>query len=1828
MGKTLKKLLAVMLTIGMLASLFTAPISVNATPAGETYAAYDTITYSDLLDTGNNHLTASGKELTAQNNLFHYDATSASHSAIYKFRYVAGATVYFQMFPGAYRSGDPFAYRINNATTWEKRYSTGAGSVTVPTITEGTEIDIELARLLVATGDNAGKYYTYLKADGTLLFEAYIASDVPTGTDLDDSIQLNLNGSNSCTIKATPAVVEQEAADALYYYYDEIGYEDLLYGGNPLGEETSMGGKLFTYNATANTYSAILKLRWKAVAGSKFQISFDKKGATEAINYMFGAQLYTAGSEGKTNDSLRLRPGLDDANAWNELAENIVDGANYDIEFARLKVKNGENAGKYYVYFKLNDVMISESYVAANVVDSEGNYTSNPGSTACHLSNEIYFTFWGASGNKLCAIPEPETYDTYDVVTYYDLLSGGNPVTAERTSLSGNPKFAYNRTSPSYSVILKYRWTAGETAHFVFFFDAWGGSGYPFALAAKGPNYSSLGAAAGPNGAWHLVPNNASHIVQMSEPIAAGETHDIEHARLKVVTGPNAGKYYVYVKVDGELICGYYYDGDNGDGTYGSGSNIGTFTDNYLRFTGATADNYISETPNPDVYEEADEVWYTDLSYNGNPVSAEGSGSGKVYTYNKTATYNSAVLKLRWKNANPETQAQISFDRKGSENAINYMFGMQIYKPDSEHPNGRVWLRPGYGPSVDFTEPIQSGENYDLEFARIKIIGGRNVGKYYMYLKINDVLIAEDYVAANVVDSSGNYTSKPSDAACHLSNEMYITFWGGGGATLTNPAYTETYYDYDEVGYDDLSVGGSPVPSDKRAMTGGTTLTYNRTSDTGSAIFKYRWKVGDVAKFQMSFDEKAGAEHNNMEYMFGAWLSNPGDTYANGDMYLRPGYGSHVALASALTPGGKYDIEYGRLKVANGPNREKYYVYIKINDELIDSAYVAANVVDSEGYYTTNPGSVQCNVKSGEIFMAFWGSNGNEISSSLVDAYDTPDEVYYSDLLVGGTPVASERSGNAQTYTYTKTSDYGSAILKLRWKAANPETQFQISFDRKGSSDAINYMFGVQLYKADGEHPNGRVWLRPGYGPSVDFDSALVAGQNYDIEFARIKIILGPNKGKYYTYFKLNNVLLAEDYVAADVVDGSGNYTSNPGPTACSISNEIFITFWGGGGATITDPEDYAAYDEIGYGDLLYGGDPLPSRTLAVNNNKLIFTYNRTSSTYSTVLKYRWIAGDPAKFSLSFDTNGDDDVSYPFCAVAKYPNQSGYGATAGENGAWQIDPTQDSLMVNMSSPLTVGGAYDIEFGRLKVISGPRTGKYFVYLKVNGTLIQSRYYQVNSDGTYNSTQLSRNIVFSIYSSSGNLILPYGEEAILTHTGLVGDIDGGGVVNAIDFEEFRKALLERESYESPIEALDYNNDTYVNIKDYVSIKRQQLLSNSYVKSGGLKLGMQEHLLEDETKTAAYIADASATMGASVYRLSMPIHELYYVTTVNGVGIRTENMAKFKAQIAALKAQGINEILYVTDSYILPYGYANTSTNHNKTVPNPSNDMVNYMAWLTVNAEAFRALAAECPEIKYFEPYNEINLSDTRLEKPGCPWDATTITQANYRYTTAERAGIMADLCWYVTRAVRSVDIANQVTTPSISVGSDSIIESGFLNTFYTEIESGNYPRGSSVGDKRKDNYFTIVNIHAYPEYSAVSSTRQTNVNNTATLIGNNIYDVMQNHMDGGRVWLTETGVSIYATRTESNGADLITKFLNKINSDLTYIDTVIFYKIGDMSSSIATLESEENFGLFKSGDNAISSYKYKAKETAKAVYSYFHNNTTDYTALDNLRNRYVS
>lgn len=1604
----------------------------------EEYAAFDVIEYTDLLNYDTlEPLAEEGMQLVKTDYSFKYNesqAAASTHSMILKVRWTMETLNYFQIHLGSYGGSNNFAYRMNYAN-WHDR-ATGNTIPVSPATVAGDYYDVEVARLMVTAGENTGKYYTYFKVDGEILFEKYVAADDENTTKyLTNTVYFGFKNDNTCFISATPY---DPNPDSLYYAYDEVTYYDFLVNGNKISGDTfNVDSQTFTYDRTSDTGSVILKYRWKeANAGSSFQLSFDR---ADKVAYMFGMQFYQPGNNNFTNASIRLRPGLNDSKAWCELESNPESGKDYDIEFARLKVKNGEHKGDWHVYVKINDVLVAEDYVDGSLISKQGNYTTNPDSYAANvLSNTIYLTFWGnGGGNKIAPSPYVEAYDVYDEVTYDDFRIDGNSLPANGLDLGASRKITYNATSPSYSAKVKFRWTAGTEAKMVFYFDKW--PNHPYGFAAKPPLTDvGGGAVAGENGAWHLDCSNNSNIVQMSKPIQKGETFDIEIGRLKVTNGKNKGLYYVYAIVNGELIKDYYTE-----------QLADPAPSNIIRIVNGTAENIISSIPEaveePDVpvepeepeapdalYYAYDEITYNDLKdANGNALGNEKVLSGgTTLTYDSTSATGSVLFRYRW-TVGSVPKVQMSFE-KASDSSMAYRFGAWLDVAADEYTNGSLWVGPSYGPKVNMPNALVAGGTYDVEFARLKVKNGENAGKYHVYYKLDGVLIAEYYVDADIVGENGNYTSGP-DKNITLnvkSGEIFFAHWGSEGNKISATPVPETYEAYDEIGFDNLYVGDISMAG--QTMTSDQNYTYNATSPSYSMIFKYRWIAGgDEMKFTTFLDDWV------YPFCFAAKTPNQAGFGAtagpNGSWHLVPSENSFIVdMDTPVVAGQAYDIELARLKVANGNNAGKYYVYAKVNGELIQSYYYDG--VSNGAYGNKNT------QLSNKIIIAI--PSGNKVTATpYVEEYEAYDEIGFEDLKdADGNSLGSQKAmSGANVFTYDKTSATGSVIFKYRWKIGDV-AKFQMSFD-KTANDAMAYMFGAWL-SAPGEEanfPNGRMWLRPAYGPQVNLSEALVAGTSHNVEFARLKVKNGSNKGKYYVYIKIDDVLVAEDYVAADVVDANGNYTTNPGNTTLALSNEIFFAFWG-------------------------------------------------------------------------------------------------------------------------------------------------------------------------------------------SEGNIITSY-RDGNATHEGSVGDFDNDGVIDAADLVVLRKILLgTQDTSEMPEGIADFNIDGKVNILDLVAMKKYLAPANTYARQGSLALGTQEHLLSDSTKTAEYIADASAVLGASAYRLSRPIHTLYNATSSNGVTVNETNMAQFREMVEALKAKGITEILYVTDAFVLPYGYYNSETTHHKTVPDPETDTENYIAWLTVNAAAFKALAEEFPEIKYFEPYNEPNVGGNRLEKYGIGWNATEEEQAAHAFTTKEKAGIMADLCWNISRAVKSVDTANQVTTPSLSVDTNhSHVDGTFLDALYAAIEAGNHPTNRVVADKRVDNYFTIINIHSYVSYS--SSQAQNNVNEWAARI-NAAYDVVKAHGDGGsRVWLSETGMSTSVSdgRDEDTAANFIKLALEKLDSNITFIDTVFIYKLADVSSDMGQSAIETAYGLFYSGDDLDNPYG--AKATAKAVYSFCHNGSTDYSELDALVSRYA-
>ncbi len=1587
------------------------------------------------------------------------------------------------------------------------------------------------------------------------------------------------------------------STEVTYDAYDEITYADLKENGNALGSEYTIGGgHTFTYDATSPSYSAIFKFRWTAGSKPGYQVSFDL-GNDGNISYPFGLWIKRADQTGP-NGAWHLKPNV--ANLEVKMDSAVKQGDTYDIELGRLKVLTGEPqyVGQYYVYLKVNGVLIQEGYTNT---DENGGYISD--GADCQVSNIIRFGGWGNGGDeKISASPFIEEYEAYDEITYEDLIIGGYPAAVSGIDLGSTREYTYNATSETFSTIFKYRWIAGTSPEYSLYFDYWGN--YPFGLAVKGPNSGKGGGAtAGENGAWHVNPSKGGNIVNMSEPIVAGQAYDIEFARLKVKNGDNKGNYYVYLKVNGELIHGYYVEATEE-------------LTNKILFVSSTADNSICATPEFYAY---DEITYNDLIIGGYPAPSSGIdlGSTREFTYNATSETYSTAFNFRW-TAGTSPEFSLYFDYWG-----NYPFGLAVKGPNSGKgggvtagENGAWHVNPSIGGNmVNMSEPIVAGQTYDIEFGRIKAKTGVNRGLYYVYLKVDGELIQGYYTEA-----TEELTNKILFVSSTEDNFISGTTEVEPDEPEVDPEPDSPYYAYDEIGFNDLFVGDTSMSG--QTMTTTQNYTYNATSPTYSMILKYRWIAGgNEMKFTTFLDDWV------YPFCFAAKTPNQSGFGAtagpNGSWHLVPSNnGFIVDMDEPIVAGKAYDIEIARLKVKTGENADKYYVYAKVNGELIQEYYYDG-VVD---------GVYEGTALSNKIIISLPEAPGNKITSvPFVEEYEAYDEITFDDLFANGISMSGMTVGSTEEYTYNATSPTYSTKLKFRW-IAGEDAKFSLLFD---SWNEYAFFFAAKRPNETGfgaeAGPNGAWHLVPSNGDLiVQMDEPIVAGKAYDIEVGRLKVANGANAGKYYVYWMVDGELI-QSYYYDGVVNGVY------GSSNTALSNKITISPEAGNKFTaIPFVEEYEDYDEVGFEDLKDAdGNALGSQKPM--SGATVLTYDKTSATGSVIFKYRWKIGTAAKFQMSFDKVASDVMGYMFGAWLAAPGEE----ADYPNGRMWLRPAYGP-QVNLAEVLVPGTSHNVEFARLKVANGSNAGKYYVYIKIDDVLVASDYvaadvvdangnYTTDPDGT--ALTLSNEIFFAFWGSEGNVILPYKEIGSNDHEGTIGDFDNNGVIDAADIVTLRRILLgTQDTSEMPYGIADFNNDGEVDIRDLIAIKEYLAPVNSYEKTGSLSLGTQEHLLRDSTKTAEYIADASATLGATSYRLSKPIHELYYATQNNGVAVSEANMNEFKAMVAALKAKGITEILYVTDSFILPYGYSDPDVNHNKTVPDPTTDTENYVAWLTVNAAAFKALAEECPEIKYFEPYNEPNVAGNRLEKYGIGWNATAEEQAAHAFTPKEKAGIMADLCWYISKAVKSVDSANQVTTPSLSVDTNSsAVEGAFLDELYKAIESGAHPINNVVADTRIDNYFTIINIHCYPGYdsSTFGTGVQSRVNTWADLISA-AYNVVKAHNDGGsRVWLTETGMSTYSpngdARNEDRVADTIKKALQKLDTELTFIDTVFLYKIADISGDAGASAVETYYGLFYSGDDLDNPYA--AKPSAKAVYSYFHNGSTDYSALDALVSRYA-
>lgn len=366
-------------------------------------------------------------------------------------------------------------------------------------------------------------------------------------------------------------------------------------------------------------------------------------------------------------------------------------------------------------------------------------------------------------------------------------------------------------------------------------------------------------------------------------------------------------------------------------------------------------------------------------------------------------------------------------------------------------------------------------------------------------------------------------------------------------------------------------------------------------------------------------------------------------------------------------------------------------------------------------------------------------------------------------------------------------------------------------------------------------------------------------------------------------------------------------------------------------------------------------------------------------------------------------------------------------------------------------------------------------------------------------------------------------------------------------------------------------------------------------------------------DASLTSNFLAKAVEVYGGKSFRLWMHFNRVLYVTPENEPAINREAADKFHALISKLKAAGVERFICMTSNYLYPYEYGVTTKN---AVPDPYSQRDEYEEFLTLFGKCFKILAEEFPEISYFEPTNEPDLlNGQNLCKNGYNWAGRDNgDNADYLFSDSDNAHIVADMCYYVTEAVKSVDKKNQVLLPGLCGYSST---ADYLDLIYSAIASKTLPTGKSFADTRTDSYFTILNWHPY----LLGGLGAEAIDENWLKLQKDIFAVAEKYGDGHKkVWFTEMGFTdLGSEETEIANAENIVKTFDYVKKELPFVETVFVFRFTNLTGAAKMSTFEDNFGLFRSLYDENADCAGEPKPIAVALYRYFKGENVDLSPL---------
>ncbi|MBR4911189.1 MAG: InlB B-repeat-containing protein [Clostridia bacterium] len=323
--------------------------------------------------------------------------------------------------------------------------------------------------------------------------------------------------------------------------YDTVTLADLGIAGTDY--KTAVSSGTYTYKGKSETKSVIVKFGWEAKITSDidWKLALDTYWNANCMVWFRPDAIYFCPGDGQNRE---LYAKLDP-----------VTSGRHEVEFGRLRVVAGPDYGKDYVFFKIDGEIKVAKY--SDYYQTEGGYIAYNGKTTVP-SYTVCFVNDGVLSQGFSGFAEPDKYVAdIDYVNIGDIVPGGVVRDTIHDQYLGYT-YPFEPKSETHSTVVRFvlktgKYAEGNLDGSVMVVDIGGNCGFCRSYISSGNKKSIMFG-------WEIEGCSSG---TKSYKFEENTWYAFEQGRLRVTSGAHAGKDYVYIKIDGQLVSSFYGEPDS-----------------------------------------------------------------------------------------------------------------------------------------------------------------------------------------------------------------------------------------------------------------------------------------------------------------------------------------------------------------------------------------------------------------------------------------------------------------------------------------------------------------------------------------------------------------------------------------------------------------------------------------------------------------------------------------------------------------------------------------------------------------------------------------------------------------------------------------------------------------------------------------------------------------------------------------------------------------------------------------------------------------------------------------------------------------------------------------------------------------------------------------------------------------------------------------------------------------------------------------------------------------------------------------------------------------